>query len=261
MNDSVSLRHTFDEVASLYNEVRPRYPDALFRSLIGTTHLSADSKILEIGAGTGQATVPLTKKGYHITAIELGKSLAKFAEQELREYQNVRILNTSFEEAILPSKSFDLVYAATSFHWIDPLIKYAKTHSILKDGSFLAIIHTNHVSDDKGDKFFTDSISIFDHHGFVNRNQKPRLPTIGELKPDDIDRSRFRLIDFQLFPVVIKYTAKTFSRLLNTYSNHLAASKEIQQAFYHDIENFIDEHFNGEIDKHFCMSLTVAQKI
>jgi len=66
---------------------------------------------------------------------------------------------------------------------------------------------------------------------------------------------------YQLFPVIITYTAKNFVKLLNTYSSHLKADKKIQQLFYQEIEDFINENFNGKIDKHFAMSLTVAQKI
>lgn len=99
MNGANSLKQTFDEVALLYNAVRPRYPEALFSTLIDITNLGANAKLLEIGAGTGQATKPLAEDGFQITAIELGSSLAEVAKQELRDYTNVQVINTSFEEA------------------------------------------------------------------------------------------------------------------------------------------------------------------
>ena len=164
MTDSTSLRHSFDEVALLYNEARPGYPDKLFSTLIEIAGLDTDSTLLEIGPGTGQATKPLAQKGFQIIAIELGDSLAEVAKHELREYKNVQILNGAFEEAKLPAKSFDLVYAATSFHWIDPSVKYSKTYDVLKDKGHLAVIHTNHISDEEGDKFFIDSQPIYDSY-------------------------------------------------------------------------------------------------
>ena len=261
MTENNSLRHTFDEVALLYNEARPRYPGELFSILIDIAGLHKDSKLLEIGTGTGQATKPLAEKGFDITAVELGDALAEVAKYELHDYMKIQILTGAFEEITLPPKSFDLVYAATSFHWIEPSIKYLKTHNLLKEKGHLAIIDTNHISDEKGDEFFIASQPIYDRYNYTDKHQKPKLPKSEELKPNDVDVSMFKLTHFQLFPLVITYTANSFIKLLNTFSNHLAADKKIQRAFYQKIENLINEKFEGKIDKHFAMSLTVAEKI
>jgi ubiquinone/menaquinone biosynthesis C-methylase UbiE len=260
MTGSSSLRNTFDEVALLYNEARPRYPSELFSTLIDIVGLNLDSTLLEIGPGTGQATIPLAQKGFDIIAIELGDSLAAVARHELRDYKNVQILSGAFEETPLSAKCFDLVYAATSFHWLDASIKYLKTHNILKDNGHLAIIHTNHVSDENGDSFFIASQPIYDRYGYTDKHQKPKLPKKEALKPNDADTHLFKVIHFHLFPVIITYTANSFVKLLNTFSNHLAADNEIQQAFYREIENLINKDFEGRIDKHFAMSLTIAKK-
>jgi len=261
MIDNNSLRQTFDEVAVQYNEARPGYPDELFSTLINSTGLHRGAKLLEIGPGTGQATKSLAEKGFDITAIELGEALAEVAKYELRDYKKVQIIKGAFEEITLPATSFDLVFTATSFHWIDPSSKYLKTHEVLKSKGHLAIIHTNHISDENGDTFFKISQPIYDRYDFTDKHRKPELPKSKDLKPDDIDESLFRLIHFQLFHVIITYSAKNFVRLLGTYSTHLAASKEVRQAFFNEIGNLINDKFQGKIDKHFSMSLTVAEKI
>jgi hypothetical protein len=46
------LASTFDEVADLYDRVRPRYPRALFDDLFTAAKLRAGDRVLEIGAGT-----------------------------------------------------------------------------------------------------------------------------------------------------------------------------------------------------------------
>jgi ubiquinone/menaquinone biosynthesis C-methylase UbiE len=260
MKNNNSLKQTFDEVSLLYNEVRPRYPEELFTTLIGITCLNANAKLLEIGAGTGQATKPLAQKKFQITAVELGYSLSEVAKHELRDCKNVQVVNTSFENANFLSKSFDLIYAATSFHWIDPTIKYTKTHRLLRDKGYLAIIDTNHISDEEGDKFFIESQPIYERYNFLD-NPKPKLPNKKELKPSRLDEHLFKLIHYEFFPIIISYTAKSFVKLLNTYSSHLRANKKIQQLFYQEIESFIEDNFYGKIDKHYAMSLTIAQKL
>jgi len=53
------LRSTFDEAAELYHRARPGYPAALFDDLAELTSIRPGSRVLEIGPGTGQATLPL----------------------------------------------------------------------------------------------------------------------------------------------------------------------------------------------------------
>jgi ubiquinone/menaquinone biosynthesis C-methylase UbiE len=56
------LRTIFDEAASLYDEVRPGYPEDLFDDVISLSGIPAGGRILEIGCGTGQVTVPVAKR-------------------------------------------------------------------------------------------------------------------------------------------------------------------------------------------------------
>jgi hypothetical protein len=41
----------------------------------------------------------------------------------------------------------------------------------------------------------------------------------------------------------------------------LVASQQVQQAFYGEIETLINKEFQGTVDKHFSMALTIAEKI
>src|SRR5215210_4042068 len=52
-DDRNRLRTTFDEAASLYDEVRPGYPEDLFDDIISLSGIPARGRILEIGCGTG----------------------------------------------------------------------------------------------------------------------------------------------------------------------------------------------------------------
>ena len=73
------VRATYDEVALLYDQARPGYPEALFDDVVSLSGIPPGGRILEIGCGTGQATVPLAQRGYPILCIELGENLAALA--------------------------------------------------------------------------------------------------------------------------------------------------------------------------------------
>ena len=51
----------FDAVAERYDRVRPGYPAELFGELVALTGIGPGSRVLEVGWGTGKATVPLAR--------------------------------------------------------------------------------------------------------------------------------------------------------------------------------------------------------
>ena len=56
------LRATFEEVPELYDAARPLYPRRVFDDLVELANLEKGSRVLEIGPGTGLATVPQAKR-------------------------------------------------------------------------------------------------------------------------------------------------------------------------------------------------------
>src|SRR5437588_12952784 len=84
MADRRRLRATFEEVPELYDRARPLYPAELFDDLVSFAGLEAGSQVLEIGCGTGQATLPLAERGFDIVGVELGTGLAAVTRRARR---------------------------------------------------------------------------------------------------------------------------------------------------------------------------------
>jgi SAM-dependent methyltransferase len=132
-------RFTFDEVAELYDLVRPRYPHELFLDLIRLTDLKADDRVLEIGCGTGQASEPLARRGYSLLCLEPGPAMARVARERLARFANVEVVTASFEHWPLQPASFPLVMSAQAFHWVSPDVRFQKAAAALRPGGHLAI--------------------------------------------------------------------------------------------------------------------------
>lgn len=258
MSKDTSLRTTFNNEAELYHIVRPRYPGELFDALIKTAQLRSHAKLLEIGPGTGQATEPLARRGYEIIAIELGVDLAEVARRALAKYENVEIITGAFEDVDLPRGSFDLVYAATAFHWVESETRFTKPHELLKADGHLAIIGTNHVSDEAGDEFVIASQPIYGRYG--PSDDDFRLRRIAESKADKVDEDLFAPVFFHPFPLSVRYSAEEYAQLLNTYSPTISMEPKERAAFLADIQELIEARFDGYIVKHFAMTLTMAKK-
>ncbi len=261
MRKDLRLRTTFDQVAELYDKIRPDYPEELFDELINKTGIDKNSRLLEIAPGTGQATLPLAKRGYNITAVELVFSLQKSARQKLRDYPNVEVITGAFEDVELPAESFDLVYVATAFHWIKPEVRFTKPYRLLKTDGYLAIINGNQVSDEAGDRFFHTAQPLYNKYWSSDPDNPFRLRHLSEVKPTDLDSNLFKLVHFNCFPHAISYTAEEYRQLINTDSEKLALLPDKRTKFLDEMKQLIDRDFNGSVSRYYANSLTIAKKV
>ena len=92
------LRSTFEEVPELYDRARPTYAPELFADLEALGSLKPGSQVLEMGCGTGKATVALAERGYEMTCVELGSRLAAMARRNLRRFPDVQVVVADFEQ-------------------------------------------------------------------------------------------------------------------------------------------------------------------
>ena len=151
--DRARLRETFDEAAELYDRARPGYPAALFDDLAALACIGPGCRVLELGCGTGQATVPLAERGCAIVCVELGAGMAAVARRKLARFPSVEVVVAPFEDWPLPPEPFDTVVSATAFHWLDPAVRVAKAADALRPGGALATIATHHVAGGTADFF------------------------------------------------------------------------------------------------------------
>ncbi len=261
----MELKQTFGQAAEQYHAFRPHYPAALFEELVTATALRPDARLLEIGPGTGQATLPLAKRGYQITAVELSPAMAQKAQAELADYPNVEVITGAFEKVALPEHQFNLVYSATALHWVEPAVKFTKPHRLLKNGGHLAVIHTHHVSDEAGDRFFVASQPIFLHYVHsdhpMNRSKGFTLKKFSEIGPGEpVDEALFEVTSFTKYPMEKRYNSDEYVGLIGTYSPHLALEPAVRAQFLAEVKALIDREFGGQMVEHYAMSLLLARR-
>jgi SAM-dependent methyltransferase len=138
--DGRQLGRVFDEVPELYDRVRPGYPDELFADLAAIAGLDERSSVLEVGCGTGQATRALAALGCSVTAIEPGTGMAALARQRLSSFENVTVETSTFEQWDDRGRRFDVLIAASAWHWVDPTIGWQRAHDVLHPGGWMALL-------------------------------------------------------------------------------------------------------------------------
>jgi SAM-dependent methyltransferase len=137
-------RTIFGEVAELYDKARAAYPEALFDDVLDYARCTAASSMraLEIGAGTGKATVALAARGVDVVALEPDAAMAAVLRRSCENFPHVRIEVTTFEDWTTSWKGFDLLYAAQAWHWVAREVRARRAAELLRaDGTIALFWH------------------------------------------------------------------------------------------------------------------------
>jgi len=256
-----SLRSIFDEAAELYDQARPGYPTALFDDLAGLACFGPGCRVLEIGCGTGQASVPLAARGCALVCVELGPGMAAVARRNLARFPAARVVTAAFEDWPLPPEPFDLVLSATAFHWLDPAVRVVKSADALRPGGALATIATYHVAG--GTAAFFDEVQASYEHWDPATPPGFRQPAAATIPCDseEVDRSgRFGPAQFRRYEWDCSYSTASYLDLLLTYSGHRALAPAARQGLLACIADLIDARYGGHIVKHYLTELRVAHR-
>jgi SAM-dependent methyltransferase len=244
----------FDRDPLSYEAVRPGYPAALVDDIVALARLSPGARVLEVGCGTGQATRLFLARGFAVTAVEAGPALA---EATRRLGADVRV--GRFEEIAIEG-GWPLVYAAQSWHWIDAPRGYARAKGLLADGGALALFWNEHVRGDDDVGFFDATQDLYEAAGMGRERLKPGTQ-IHDRTPEIVASGDFSDVTHRQYPWHADYDARTYARLLGTYSDHLRLADDVRARLLDGIARLIDEDFGGKIRKHYVADLYVARAI
>ena len=128
-----SYEDGFSAVAGDYASRRPHYPGELFTYLgrVCERHELA----WDCAAGTGQASIPLTRMFQRVIATDASHAMLKHATRHPRVDYRVARANSSG----IPSSSVDLVTVAQALHWLKLDAFYAEAKRVLVPAGVLAV--------------------------------------------------------------------------------------------------------------------------
>ena len=174
------------------------------------------------------------------------------------------VVTDKFENVDFPEGAFDLVYSASAFHWIPEEIGYKKVFSMLKSGGAFARF-ANHPYRAKGNSALSEEIdAIYDEYYYTYHNKKrDPLTEFTEAQAQErakiAERYGFSDIRYALFYRERGFSAKEYTSLLGTYSDHIAMEKTVRTRFFSKIEEAINKH-GGAITIYDTIDLQLARK-
>jgi len=247
-------RRSFNDAAALYEAARPSYPDALADDLLAT----AGHRVLEIGAGTGKATLLFARRGASIVALEPGANLAAVLRRNVAGH-DVTVENTTFEAWPI-RRPFDLVMAAQAIHWVDPSVRYIKAAEVLAPGGVVAVIRNEALPFEPGLRAELDAAyAQWQPHSNKRRSDDPVGDTRRELVGEIDASQRFGAVDTRVYSWTTSYSTARYLDLLGTYSDHATLAAEPRARLHEAIASAIDRR-GGVLDVAYASLAFVARR-
>jgi len=252
---------SFDEAADDYDAFRLPYPPEVVEAVVSAGRLGETSRVLEIGCGTGQLSVDLARRGCDLLALEMGSHLADHARRHLAPFPAARVEIGAFETWPLPDRRFDAVVAASSFHWLEPALRWTKAASALRPGGALVVVSVHHVQGGTPG-FFEDAQPIYRRWGLSDDSgfqlpapeeaplTYPEVEALAELS--DVERRRFEI------PRTL--SSASFVGWLRTDSLVATAEPGDRTGFLRDIGDLIDSKYGGEAARNWVYEVLIARR-
>jgi SAM-dependent methyltransferase len=239
-------RYHFDRDPDTYQRSRPPYPAEVY-DLLARDGLAPGCRVLEIGAGTGQATEELLRRGADVVAVEPGPAMASTLANRHRS-DRLQVVNADFEVAELPPGPYDFVVSATAFHWLDTDRALPRAAKLLAPEGTLAVWWT----------VFGDPERKTDFRAQLDRHYQRLLPHLwsaeipGPLRTDSwvehFQRGgHFGVPQVDLIRWTQRLTSESARGLWSTFSNILDLPEADRTTFLDTLGHLVND-FGGVVD-------------
>jgi SAM-dependent methyltransferase len=199
-----------------------------------------------------------------MTCVEPGPALAAVGRRNLADFPKVEVVRSMFE-CVDPSghEPFDLVFAATAWHWLDPAVRFRRAWELLRPGGHVAFWGATHVFPEDGDPFFTELQQVYEEigEGLPEGSTYSRPGELPEQREEIEASGLFELVLVRHFDWEVTYDADGYIRLLDTFSGHIAMEPWQRRLLYSEIRRRLDERADGLLRRGWGAVLHVARRL
>jgi SAM-dependent methyltransferase len=251
-------RGVFGEVAEDYDRIRPGYPDQLVDDVLAA---AGPGPVLEVGAGTGIATVAFAARGASLTCIEPDPRMAGLLRRKLPDTPIV----VSTLEDWTPDQPYRLLISAQAWHWIDTSKRTDLAFGALAPGGLFAPfwnaylmldadLHAALLQVDRRHRLSADSPHRYLAAGF------PELADFDDEWPHlGLSPEQFPVRDHRRYHSTRSFSTADYRTLLLSISMYRILDPSAREAAVADTAAVIDE-FGGTIDFDIITDVALARR-
>jgi ubiquinone/menaquinone biosynthesis C-methylase UbiE len=250
-------RESFDNVANVYDEIRPGYPRALYADLCKL--LPPRPLILEVGPGTGQATRGLLAEGALVDAVEIGPAMAAKLREVLPS-DHLTVIAGDFEQVPRDGRRYDAIFSATAYHWIGSDAQLERPARLLKAGGVIAVADLVQVDSSTDHGFFGAVQPIYERYG--QGHTGPAAPKRDQVEPkirQSLQRDpRYSNVMLRTYDWDQTYSASGYRKLVLSYSGTQMMKEPARTALVDDMEHCVRDRFDDRVTRPLVVALTTA---
>ena len=202
--------NSFGGAAHNYDTHRPRYPDLRIDDVLE----SGVRRVLDVGAGTGIASMQFVGRGVDVLAVEPDTRMASVAQAK-----GIPVEIAAFEQWEPAGRRFDRVVFAASFHWVDPAVALPKIRGVLADGGKLALIW-NRLRPSRPTRAQFESI----YKDYMDIDARGADGQPGDLT--DLLTGAGFTVTHRSYPHHLHYSTRQWLDIAFTFSNHLTLAAD-----------------------------------
>ncbi|MGC2486756.1 MAG: class I SAM-dependent methyltransferase [Acidimicrobiales bacterium] len=240
-------RDVFGEAVEQYAKARPGYPDAMVEDILA--YADPANEILEVGAGTGKATVSFASRGVTMTCLEPDPRMAARLKEECAPFPDVTIEVTRLEDYSRPL-AFDALIAGQSWHWVDRLHRWDLAYEAVREGGTIALFWNAYVVADDATRAELRAIDErysvdAGHYGVTGQDD----PTGDEIELEEgwpaydlVTDSRFEDLVSRRYRRHLNYDTETFIDLLASTSSYRLLEESDRKLIFHEVRDVVSRH-------------------
>jgi len=172
------MKSEFGKLSQAYSVARQGYPTEVIDNAV--SFLDKDARILDLGCGTGIATLQLAQSGFNVFACDNDTKMIDEAKKYPKE--NIHYYIADARSLPFNDEFFDLMTAFGAFHWFCDETSIYEIRRVMKPDTFFCVINKNDIGNFKKDfsniiykiinkkvssvKDAYDPVSILEKYGF-----------------------------------------------------------------------------------------------